>query len=200
MHPGVCVDMPPVDFLHFFFSLKNRSSSVRLHRDHDWIALFQVKLQNLDRIGTWTLTQTLQDTDTVATDSLRLYSWAHCLAGKQIFSQVSCRLHQVFSSRTYLYYSAVILPSTLTSFPGPAAEKHPHTMMLPLPCFMLGRGCLWWPTSSMQWSSLLGTSDQRSFFQLPLESLSQAKISCKFLKFSWNSMWSSVWFWGVKHF
>ena len=48
------------------------------------------------------------------------------------------------SSRISLYFGAFILPSTLTSLPEPAAKKHPHSMMLPPPCFMLGRVCLWW--------------------------------------------------------
>ena len=31
-----------------------------------------------------------------------------------------------------------IFPSILTSLPGSAAEKHPHSMMLPPPCFTIG--------------------------------------------------------------
>ena len=46
------------------------------------------------------------------------------------------------SSRISLYFGAFILPSTFTSLPEPAAKKHPHSMMLPPPCFMLGRVCL----------------------------------------------------------
>ena len=34
--------------------------------------------------------------------------------------------------------AALIFPSTLTSLPVPAAEKHPHSMMLPPPCFTVG--------------------------------------------------------------
>ncbi|MEQ2251692.1 hypothetical protein ILYODFUR_013732 [Ilyodon furcidens] len=31
-----------------------------------------------------------------------------------------------------------IFPSTVTSIPGPAEEKHPHSMILPPPCVTLG--------------------------------------------------------------
>uniref|UniRef100_A0A8C4XFI0 Fli-1 proto-onco, ETS transcription factor n=1 Tax=Erpetoichthys calabaricus TaxID=27687 RepID=A0A8C4XFI0_ERPCA len=42
------------------------------------------------------------------------------------------------SSRMSLYIAAVIFPFILTSLPVPAAEKHPHSMMLPPPCFTVG--------------------------------------------------------------
>jgi hypothetical protein len=31
-----------------------------------------------------------------------------------------------------------LFPSILTSLPVPDAEKHPHSMMLPPPCFIIG--------------------------------------------------------------
>ena len=34
-----------------------------------------------------------------------------------------------------LYFAPFIFPSILTSLPVPASEKHPHSMMLPPPCF-----------------------------------------------------------------
>ena len=36
-----------------------------------------------------------------------------------------------------------ILPSTIVSLPGTYAENHPHSMMLPPPCFMVGMVWLW---------------------------------------------------------
>lgn len=43
----------------------------------------------------------------------------------------------------YLYFDAFILPSVFTSLSGPAAEKHPHSTMLPPPCFKVVKMCLW---------------------------------------------------------
>lgn len=40
-----------------------------------------------------------------------------------------------FSSRISLYYGAFIFPSITFSHSIPAAEKHPHNMMMPPPCF-----------------------------------------------------------------
>ena len=40
-----------------------------------------------------------------------------------------------FYSRISLYFAPFIFPSVLTSLPVPTAEKHPHSMMLPPPCF-----------------------------------------------------------------
>ena len=46
-----------------------------------------------------------------------------------------------------LYFVPFSIPSTLTSPPVPAAEKHPHSMMLPPHCFtigvVLGRWCFY---------------------------------------------------------
>ena len=43
-----------------------------------------------------------------------------------------------FSSRISLYFALFIFASILTSLPVPAAEKHPHSMMLPPPCCTVG--------------------------------------------------------------
>ena len=48
-------------------------------------------------------------------------------------SEVLCALEQVFIKD--LYFAPFIFPSILTSLPVPAAEKHPHSMMLTPPCF-----------------------------------------------------------------
>ena len=49
-----------------------------------------------------------------------------------------------FSFKVSLYLAPTILPSTLTSFPVPAEEKHLHNMMLPPPCFTVGMLCSEW--------------------------------------------------------
>uniref|UniRef100_A0A674EWI5 Serine/threonine-protein kinase MRCK alpha n=1 Tax=Salmo trutta TaxID=8032 RepID=A0A674EWI5_SALTR len=43
-----------------------------------------------------------------------------------------------FSSRITLHFAPFIFTSILTSLPVPAAEKHPHSVMLPPPCFTVG--------------------------------------------------------------
>ena len=67
-----------------------------------------------------------------------------------------------FSSRISLYFAPFIFPSILTSLSVPAAEKHPHSMMLPPPCFTVGMV----PGSFQTWrlafrpkSSILVSSD-----------------------------------------
>ena len=49
-----------------------------------------------------------------------------------------------FSSRICLYLAPFIVSSILTSLPVPAAEKQPHSMMLPPPCFTGGMGLDGW--------------------------------------------------------
>ena len=53
-------------------------------------------------------------------------------------SQRSSALWSRLSSRICLYLAPFIVPSILTSLQVPAAEKHPHSMMLPPPCFTVG--------------------------------------------------------------
>ena len=43
-----------------------------------------------------------------------------------------------FSSRICLYLAPFIVPSILRSLPVLATEKHPYSMMVPLPCFTVG--------------------------------------------------------------
>ncbi len=50
----------------------------------------------------------------------------------------SWALWRRFSSRISLYLAAFIFPSMQPVRPVPAAEKHPHSMMLPPPCFTFG--------------------------------------------------------------
>ena len=48
-----------------------------------------------------------------------------------------CTLKQVLL-KDLLYLAPFLVPSILISPPVPASEKHPHSMMLPPPCFMVG--------------------------------------------------------------
>ena len=86
-----------------------------------------------------------------------------------------------FLSRISLYIAAFIFPSILTSLSVPAAEKHPHSMMLPPPCFTVGMVLAWWwavPGFLQTWrlaftpkSSLFVSSDQRILFLMVWESI-----------------------------
>ena len=53
-------------------------------------------------------------------------------------SEVLSALEQVFIKDLSLYFAPFISPSILISLPVPASEKHPHSMMLPPPCFTVG--------------------------------------------------------------
>ncbi len=92
----------------------------------------------------------------------------------------SWALWRRFSSRMSLYLAAFIFPSIATSRPVPAAEKHPHSMMLPPPCFTVGTVLdRWWAVPGFLHtyrlelrpkSSILVSSDQIILFVTNLES------------------------------
>ncbi len=92
----------------------------------------------------------------------------------------SWALWRRFSSRISLYLAAFIFPSIATSRPVLAAEKHPHSMMLPPPCFTVGTVLeRWWAVPGFLHtyhlelrpkSSILVSSDQRILFVTILES------------------------------
>ncbi len=92
----------------------------------------------------------------------------------------SWALWRRFSSRISLYLTAFIFPSIVTSRPVPAAEKHPHSMMLPPPCFTVGTVLdRWWAVPGFLHtyhlelrpkSYILVSSDQRILFVTILES------------------------------
>ena len=76
------------------------------------------------------------------------------------------------STTISLFFALFIFPSILTSLPVPAAEKHPHSMMLLPPCFR--------PKSS-----ILVSSDQIILFLMIWESLGAfwqppSRLSCAF--------------------
>ncbi len=166
-------------------SLQILSSSVRLDGKRWWTAIFR-SLQRCSigfKSGLW-----LGHSRTV-TELLWSHSFvilAVCLGSLSCWkvnlrpSLRSWALWRRFSSRISLYLTAFIFPSIATSRPVPAAEKHPHSMMLPPPCFTVGTVLdRWWAVpgflhtyrlESRPKSSILVSSDQRILFVTILES------------------------------
>ncbi len=157
-------------------SLQILSSSVRLDGKRWWTAIFR-SLQRCSigfKSGLW-----LGHSRTV-TELLWSHSFvilAVCLGSLSCWkvnlrpSLRSWALWRRFSSRISLYLAAFIFPSIATSRPVPAAEKHPHSMMLPPPCFTVGTVLdRWWAVPGFLHtyrlelrpkSSILVSSDQR---------------------------------------
>ncbi len=166
-------------------SLQILSSSVRLDGKRWWTAIFR-SLQRCSigfKSGLW-----LGHSRTV-TELLWSHSFvilAVCLGSLSCWkvnlrpSLRSWALWRRFSSRISLYLAAFIFPSIATSRPVPAAEKHPHSMMLPPPCFTVGTVLdRWWAVPGFLHtyrlelrpkSSILDSSDQRILFVTILES------------------------------
>ncbi len=165
-------------------SLQILSSSVRLDGKRWWTAIFR-SLQRCSiefKSGLW-----LGHSRTV-TELLWSHSFiilAVCLGSLSCW-KVNLRptlrswaLWRRFSSRISLYLAAFIFPSIATSRPVPAAEKHPHSMMLPPPCFTVGTVLdRWWAVPGFLHtyrlelrpkSSILVSSDQRILFVTILE-------------------------------
>uniref|UniRef100_A0A8C8G3M0 Dopamine beta-hydroxylase n=1 Tax=Oncorhynchus tshawytscha TaxID=74940 RepID=A0A8C8G3M0_ONCTS len=115
-------------------SLQILSSSVRLDGERHCIAIFR-SLQRCSiecKSGLW-----LGHSETCpeATPALTWLCALSLLEGEPSHqSEVLSR----FSSRISLYFAPSIFPSILTSLPIPATEKHPHSMMPPPPCFIVG--------------------------------------------------------------
>ncbi len=157
-------------------SLQIISSSVRLDGKRWWTAIFR-SLQRCSigfKSGLW-----LGHSRTV-TELLWSHSFvilAVCLGSLSCWkvnlrpSLRSWALWRRFSSRISLYLAAFIFPSIATRRPVPAAEKHPHSMMLPPPCFTVGTVLdRWWAVPGFLHtyrlelrpkSSILVSSDQR---------------------------------------
>ncbi len=166
-------------------SLQILSSSVRLDGKRWWTAIFR-SLQRCSigfKSGLW-----LGHSRTV-TELLWSHSFvilAVCLGSLSCWkvnlrpSLRSWALWRRFSSRISLYLAAFIFPSIATGRPVPAAEKHPHSMMLPPPCFTVGTVLdRWWAVPGFLHtyrlelrpkSSILVSSDQRILFVTILES------------------------------
>ena len=77
----------------------------------------------------------------------------------------SWELWSRLSSRISLYFAPFIFPLILTILSVPASEKHPHSMMLPPPCFAVGMvpGFLQtWRLAFRPNSSILVSSDRKT--------------------------------------
>ncbi len=166
-------------------SLQILSSSVRLVGKRWWTAIFR-SLQRCSigfKSGLW-----LGHSRTV-TELLWSHSFvilAVCLGSLSCWkvnlrpSLRSWALWRRFLSRISLYLATFIFPSIATSHPVPAAEKHPHSMMLPPPGFTVGTVLdRWWAVPGFLHtyclelrpkSFILVSSDQRILFFTILES------------------------------
>ena len=88
-------------------------------------------------------------------------------------SLTSWALWSRFSARIFLYFALFIFPSTQTSLPIPATEKHPHSMMITQLCFtvkMVPGFLQMWRLAFRPKSSILFSSDQRNLFLMIWES------------------------------
>ena len=101
---------------------------------------FQISPEVFNQVQVWALAGPLKDIYRVVPKPL-LLSWL-CAQGRwnmNLCPSLRFRVLQSrFSSRMSLYIATFIFPSILTSLTVPVAEKHPHSMMLPPPCFTVG--------------------------------------------------------------
>ena len=110
---------------------------------------FQISPEMFNRILVWALAWPLKDIHRVVLKPLLWY--LGCVLRVVVLlkdepspqSEVKSALEQVFIQDPG-YIAAFIFPSILTSLPVPAAEQHPHSMMLPPPCFTVGMVLAWW--------------------------------------------------------
>ena len=178
-------------------SLQILSSSVRLDGEHRCTAIFRSLQKCLIgfKSGLW-----LGHSRTFRNLSLS-YS---CVVLAVCLGLLSCwkvNLHPSlrswtlwsrFSSRISLYIAPFIFPSILTSLHVPAAEKHPHSMILRPPCFSVGMvsGLLqMWCMTFRPKSSIFLSSYQRILFLMVWESLGAFLLTPSGL--------SCVIYWGV---
>ena len=132
-------------FPTFFFA-----ETLRLHQvgwEASVYSHFQISPEMLNRVQIWALAGLLEDIHRVVLKPLLCYLGCVLWVVVLLEDEPSPRaLWSRLSSRMSLYFLHSYFPSTLTSLPVPAAEKHPHSIMLSPPCFtvgmVLGR---WWP-------------------------------------------------------
>ena len=104
-----------------------------------------------------------------------------------MFAPLSIGFGMIWISVGKSFYFPFVFPLILTSLPVPATEKHPHSMMLPPPCFTVGMvpGFLQtWHLAFRPKSYILVSSGQRMLFLKvsPLRAFWQtpSRLSCAF--------------------
>ena len=116
-----------------------------------------------------------------------------------MFAPLSIGFGMIWISVGKSLYFPFIFPLILMRLPVPATEKHPHSMMLPPPCFTVGMvsgflqtWCLAFRpksyvlVSSGQKMLFLKVSPLRAFWQTP------SRLSCAFywgVLYRWSSFW-----------
>ena len=119
-----------------------------------------------------------------------------CWKVKWALSLRSWALWSRFSLRSALYFASFIL--ILTSLSVPAAERHPHSMMLPPPCFTVGLVPGFLQTGHLAVrpnNSILVSSDQRILFDMVWEyfgcPLANSKRAVMCLFWGLTSFWQT---------
>ena len=104
---------------------------------------FQVSPEMFNLVQVWALAGPLKDIQRLVLKTL-----LHCLGcvfrvvvlleGEPSPQSEVLSTLEVFINVISLYFELFIFPAILTSLPFNAPEKHPHSMMLPPPCFTVG--------------------------------------------------------------
>ena len=122
----------------FSFSLQNCSSSARLHRDQVRTGLFM----SSHKFSIGLKPEPLMNIHLV---DFKPFLCSFCC----MFGLLSCCKIHFFTSCSSVFIHSVavfISPFSFSSLPVPAAQKHPQSMMLPPPCFMVRMVCFCsWP-------------------------------------------------------
>ena len=139
----VCISFTHLDLgISPHSSLQICSSSIKLEGKRQWTAVFK-SFQKISMGFESGLGLGHSRTFTFLFWSHSSVALAGCLGSLSYWnvnlhgSLKSFALWSSFFSRICLYLAPFMVPSIPTSLPVPAKEKHPHSMMLPPPCFTL---------------------------------------------------------------